>query len=148
MNMVTMMTMKTMMTMMTKLNKEVGNHGQVTRIFRVSGSKYVILMFISQVEEMVVQMVNNINLGNNSYSGGRKDGKGTEERERVEADENLNKEGVEVKKETEPDLPVGKSVVFHFTSEFREKKKLVASGKEKTSDKSEESWRHSWSCCR
>ena len=115
MNMVTMMTMKTMMTMMTKLNKEVGNHGQVTRIFRVSGSKYVILMFISQVEEMVVQMVNNINLGNNSYSGGRKDGKGTEERERVEADENLNKEGVEVKKETEPDLPVGKSLVFHFT---------------------------------
>ena len=31
MNMVTVMTMKTM-TMMTKLNKEVGNHGQVTRI--------------------------------------------------------------------------------------------------------------------
>ena len=114
MNMVTVMTMKTM-TMMTKLNKEVGNHGQVTRIFRVSGSKYVILMFISQVEEMVVQMVNNINLGNNSYSGGRKDDKGTEEKERVEADENLNKEGVEVKKETEPDLTVGKSVVFHFT---------------------------------
>ena len=72
-------------------------------------------MFFLQVEEMVVQMVNNINLGNNSYSGRRKDDRGMEDKERVEADENLNKEGVEVKKETEPDLPVGKSLVFHFT---------------------------------
>ena len=111
MKMVTMI-MKTMMTMMTKLNKEVGNHGQETKIFRVLTEICYILMFISQVEEMVVQMVNNINLGNNSYSGGRKDDKGVE---RVEADENLNKEGVEVKKETEPDLTVGKSLVFHFT---------------------------------
>ena len=71
-------------------------------------------MSISQVEEMVVQMVNNINMGNNSFSGGRRDDKGMEEREIVEADENLNKEGVEVKKETEPDLPVGKFLVFNF----------------------------------
>ena len=59
-------------------------------------------------------MVNNINLGNNSFSGGRRDDKGLEERERVEADENMNKESVEVKKETEPDLPVGKFLVFNF----------------------------------
>ena len=98
---------------------------------------------------MVVQMVNNINLGNNSFSGGRRDDKGMEERERVEADENLNKEGVEVKKETEPELRVGKSLVFHFTfiRISGDKRKLVASGKGTTSDKSEESWRHSWSCC-
>ena len=106
-------------------------------------------MSISQVEEMVVQMVNNINLGNNSFSGGRRDDKGMEEKEIVEADENLNKEGVEVKKETEPDLLVGKSLVIHLTF-IRipgDKRKLVASGKGTTSDKSEESWRHSWSCC-
>ena len=97
---------------------------------------------------MVVQMVNNINLGNNSYSGGRKDDKGMEEKERVEADENLNKEAVEVKKETEPDLPVGKSLISKYIRIPGDKRKLVASGKETTSDKSEESWRHSWSCCR
>ena len=59
-------------------------------------------------------MVNNINLGNNSFSGGRRDDKGIEEKEIVEADENLNKECVEVKKETEPDLPVWKFLVFNF----------------------------------
>ena len=97
-----------------------------------------------------MQMVNNINLGNNSFSGGRRDDKGMEEKEIVEADENLNKEGVEVKKETEPDLLVGKSLVIHLTF-IRipgDKRKLVASGKGTTSDKSEESWRHSWSGCR
>ena len=91
---------------------------------------------------MVVQMVNNINLGNLSFSGRRKDGKGMEEKERVEADENLNKE------ETEPDLPVGKSLISKYIRIPGDKRKLVASGKETTSDKSEESWRHSWSCCR
>jgi len=66
-----------------------------------------------EVEEMVVQMVNNINLGNNSFSGGRRDDKGIEEKEIVEADENLNKEGVEVKKETEPDLPAKRRPVIN-----------------------------------
>ena len=106
-------------------------------------------MSISQVEEMVVQMVNNINLGNNSFSGGRRDDKGMEERERLEADENLNKEGVEVKKETEPDLPVGKFQFSTLYNEFREiKENWWHLGKSTTSDKSKESWRHSWSCCR
>ena len=46
MNMVTVMTMKTM-TMMTKLNKEVGNHGQETKIFRVLTEICYIDVFLS-----------------------------------------------------------------------------------------------------
>ena len=49
----------------------------------IMATNKVVVLAGGQVEEMVVQMVNNINLGNNSYSGGRKDDKGMEEKERV-----------------------------------------------------------------
>ena len=81
---------------------------------------YSISCMFPQVEEMVVQMVNNINLGGKLISGKmekKQERQRASELKEEEDAEKLEEEGVEVKKAIEAEVEVSKSEYHSITQQ-------------------------------